>query len=64
MASVNLPDWELEQLCYHCMGTGKASNGSDCKKCDNGYYLTEDGHKLLAFLRRHPIVKLEGDDNE
>lgn len=44
----------LEKTCANCGGTGKAESGSHsrCEECDGeGYVITADGERILAFLR-------------
>jgi DnaJ-class molecular chaperone len=60
---IEIPDFELEQMCGHCNGDGKSDwdhtwerlpKAATCWQCNGkGYLVTEMGEKILDFLQKH-----------
>jgi len=65
---MSLPD--LEVKCWRCWGTGviPVENHSDvvqCHECGGlGWLPTEDGRRLLDFMRRHLALEDYGEEGE
>jgi hypothetical protein len=55
-------EFELEELCWNCFGKG-TKQGQECEFCNgNGYLPTDEGRKVLEFLKRHWRIQLEVKD--
>jgi hypothetical protein len=63
---------DLEYKCWRCDGTGYVQvhghfEPEECAYCTMGYIATEEGERLVAFLRRHGFMyseEITGDDVE
>ena len=57
-------EFELEELCWNCFGKG-TKQGQECEFCNGiGYVPTNDGQKVLEFLKRHWKIQMEAQPNE
>jgi DnaJ-class molecular chaperone len=44
----------LEKKCETCDGSGREAGRIRCETCNGrGYVVTDDGERVLTFLRRH-----------
>jgi DnaJ-class molecular chaperone len=56
MASIDIPELELERECWKCYGDG-VENGAPCGFCHGrGWRLTDDGEKVLNLLRHFGVL--------
>lgn len=48
-----MQELELEEVCFHCNGSGKADYCRNCNYCDGtGYVLTVLGERIMALIKK------------